>query len=111
MRAAYLYVRSSPRSPLTSGWNCCPFRAQHLFLPCMQPNLHELVRLRHPWNEIHEACDRSRKKLQVEEQAYLVSKAPKREGPEGVIELHDGTKGCHCAFIHTCALAVCTCTT
>ena len=49
--------------------------------------------------------------MQVEEQMYLVSKAPQREGPEGVIELHDGTKGCHCAFIHTCALAICACTT
>ena len=41
---------------------------------------------------------------------YLVSKTPQREGPEWVIELHDGTKGCHCALIHTGALSIWSCT-
>ena len=44
-----LYVRSRPRRPLTSGWNCCPLSAQHLFLPCVHISflIHHLAYPKH----------------------------------------------------------------
>ena len=45
---AHRYVRSSPRRPLTSGWNCCPFSAQHLPLPCRRFLMHQMMVLRRP---------------------------------------------------------------
>ena len=127
--ATNLYVRSSPRSPLTSGWNCWPFSAQHLPLPCMQDTMHHslpptgasqlhkvpkrISRFVHSWSA--QAMSTGRidievgRLMQAEGGVHLIAKAPQREGSEGVIELHDGAEGSHCSLVHAGALAIWAC--